>query len=223
MPLIEPIWADIWANIPLPVLSYFCPLVIIGCFLISFGHWLHAKGYTAITIYSLSIFTHAIIRPTVASAEQAALIGGFFAPAIYGLGFVGLGLVRTLRLPYGRRALPARAKRRGQFQQGLTSAIACVGGVTGISLGAVVGLALFLVAPVLALDVSLIWQHQTLPRILRWSMSLFGSVGLLVGLLTGWGAFNFKQVGDRLLIYATIQGFLTLSACKRLLKRLRGR
>ncbi len=221
MLLIEHILEQIWAKLPLPILSYFCPILIIGCFLISFGHWLYAKGYTAIAIYSLSIFTHSLIKTTAASAEVAALIGGFFAPAVYGLGFVCLGAVRTLQLPYGHR-MSANVKRLGKLPQWLTGAVSgCAGGVTGLSLGAVIGLVLFLIAPVLALDRHLSWQmHQTLLRILSWSMVLFGGFGVLLGLLAGYGAVNFKYLGDKLLIYATIQSFLTRSACNRLLKRI---
>ncbi|MBW4467424.1 MAG: hypothetical protein KME07_18515 [Pegethrix bostrychoides GSE-TBD4-15B] len=217
MPLIEPI-RDL---LPLPVLSYFCPLLIIGSLLISFGHWLYAKGYIAIAVYSLSIFTHSLMRATVASAEQAAIIGGFLAPAVYGLGFVCFGAVRALRLPYGRTA-PVRIQRRGRLQQLMASAIGGgVGIVTGASLGAVAGLALFLVAPLLALNANLGWQvEQSLPRVLAWNIELFGIVGFVLGLLSGWGLFNFKHLGDRILIYVTIQGFVAASAGRRLLKRI---
>lgn len=218
MPLIEPI-RDL---LPLPVLSYFCPLLIIGSLLISFGHWLYAKGYIAIAVYSLSIFTHSLIGATAASAEQAAVIGGFFAPAVYGLGFVCFGAVRALRLPYGRSASPVRIQRRGRLQQLMASVIGGgVGGVTGASLGAVAGLALFLVAPLLALNANLGWQvNQSLPRVLAWSIELFGIAGFVLGLLSGWGLFNVKHLGDRILIYVTIQGFFAASVGRSLLKRI---
>lgn len=216
MPLIEPI-----RIVLLPVLSYLCPLLIIGCFLVSFGHWVNAKGYTALTIYSLSIFTHALIKALAVSAEQAALIGGIIAPALYGLFFVGLGAVRSLRIPYGRSILPVQPKRQGRAQQLITSTLGgCVGSVTGSSLGAVVGLVLFIVAPVLALDANLSWQTHQIPWILAWSVGLFGTVGLLLGVLVGWGAVNLKQLGDWVLIYITIQGFLAFSAGRRLLRRI---
>jgi hypothetical protein len=212
---------------PHPALLYFYPLLIIGCVLISFRHWLRARGWMMTlvcgSLYLLTLLTHAVTR-RVTGPELAILLGGMVSPALYALLYVCFEIVRGLRAPYGHRssAYLGTKRIRSKWHQVLKSTFGgCVGGVTGSSLGVLVGILLFvispLVAPLMALDVNLSWQiNQTVQRLVEWSTALFGLLGMLAGGLAGWGCFNYRRVGDKLLIYLTIHGFLVASIVKRL-------
>jgi hypothetical protein len=201
-----------------PVFLHLSPLLIIGCFLISFRHWLQARYSQVFVIYlglaGLSILT-ARAAQGLALSPKLALLSGICIPALYGLLYVGFEIVRSLRSPYRAVAQPYRPSAWRQWVGGTVGG--CVGGITGSSLGALFGLMLFLVTPLLTLDLG--WQlNQTVQRWMEWSTALFGLLGLLLGLLVGWGRLNFKQLGDRVLIALTIQSFLLTTAVKRLLK-----
>ncbi|MFM7426355.1 MAG: hypothetical protein ACKO7W_15400 [Elainella sp.] len=203
-----------------PILLRFCPLLIVGCFLISFRHWLQARGYQVVAIYlglsGLSILTAGAVQGLAANTPMG-LISRIWIPALYSLIYVSFEVSRSLRSPY--RATPQL--QRPQSWRLISGTIGgCVGGITGSSLGALVGLLLLLAAPLLTLDLHLGWQmNQAGQRLLEWTTALFGLLGILLGLLVGWGRVNFKQFGDRLLIGLTIQSFLIAAEIRRLLGR----
>ncbi len=203
-----------------PVFLHLYPLLIIGCFIVSFRHWLQARGYQVFVIYfglvGLSVLT-ATATQSWTHRTQIGLIGSICIPALYSLLYIGFEVTRSLRIPY--RATP-QAPPRQRWRQLVGSTLGgCVGGVTGSSLGALFGLGLFLAAPLLTLDLQLDWQmNQTVQRLMAWSTGLFGLLGIWLGLLAGWGRVNFKQFGDRVLIALTIQSFLIATAVKRLLR-----
>jgi hypothetical protein len=211
------------AHLPTPIISHLCPLLIVGCFLLSFGHWLHAKWYVALTIYVLSGFTNVVTRTVTGDLEQAALVGGILAPALYGLLFVCFGALRVLRMPYGRINLSTAAIRPGnrliRFLKG--TIWGCVGGVTGSSLGALFSIFLLFLALLVTPGFNINWQNnQGVERIVDSSIMIFGSVGSGLGILTGWGVFNIKHLSNRILIRSSIHIFILLSMLKRFLARM---
>lgn len=210
-------------SIPTPILSYGCPLLIIGCFLVSFRHWLQAKWYGALYIYSLSIFTYAIIKTVTREVEPAALIGGVLAPAFYSFCFVCYGAVRSLRMPYGygRTVRSTVSPRKPMLL--LRGAIGgCVGGVTGAALGMLFSLLLLMLLPLFAGT-----AHQQILGSMQQAADngifLFGLIGVGVGGLAGLNCFSLKQVSDRLLIYSAIHLYVIRSSIKRFLNYCRKR
>jgi hypothetical protein len=212
---------------PDPVLLYLCPLLIIGCLLISFRHWLRAKGGAGLlvylSLYLLSLFTYAVAKKGI-GLELAAPIGGIVAPALYGLLYVCFEVIRGLRAPYGYRSLAyLRTRPSSRWRQILKSSFgSCVGAITGSSLGVLFGMLLFGLSLVIA-DVNLSWQNQQINQtglsLVEWSTALFGLSGMLAGGLAGWGCFNYRRLGDRLLIYLTIHGFLVAAVVRRWMGR----
>jgi hypothetical protein len=230
---------QIQSIMPLWMIRYLCPLLIVGCFLISFRPWLHAKAYVALSIYVLSLFTAAVAQRVmaqmvmaqmvIADVKLAAVVGGIFAPTLYSVLFVGVGLFRRWRMPYGHRNSslplrpfnwPLRPNRLTRFLQGALGG--CVGGVTGSTLGALLSIGLLMITSLLASGLNITWYHNRgVQHIVDNIVMISGLLGVGLGLLAGWGFFNLKQLGDKLLIYATIHLFIVNSILKRIWKRIR--
>lgn len=220
MPLIE----QIRSFVPLSVIGYCCPLLIVGCFLISFRHWLHAKGYVLISIYALSVFTYVVIQTATGDAELSALVGGILAPTLYSVLFVCFGVLRVLRMPYSHRIVSRPSVQFGsnkltRFLKGAMGG--CVGGVTGSTLGALLSIGLLIVTSLLASGLNLSWYYNRgVQHIVDNIVFVSGFIGIGLGLLAGWGCFNLKQLGDKLIIHITIYLFVTASMLKRIFKRI---
>jgi hypothetical protein len=218
MPLLQ----QVRSILALPGFSYWMPILVLVCFLVSFRHWLHAKWYAAGAIYALSLFTYAVIKTVTQQPDWSALWGGILAPAFYSFLFVCGGIIRVLRSPYGFRmtAVPRSTPLTGLARL-LRGAIGgCVGGITGSTLGAVFSFLLLLLFPLPSSGFSLSWQVvQTFDSLVRSSVLFCGTVGISLGLLIGWGYLNQKQLGDRFLVYLTIQWFLVTRLLKHLFCR----
>lgn len=205
----------------LPGFNFLGPGLILVCFLVSFRHWLHAKWYAAGAIYALSLLTYAVVQRATQQPDWSALLGGILAPAFYSVLFVCCGIVRILRSPYGFRLSSARPAAPRGWPRLLRGAIGgCVGGVTGAALGIMFSFGLILLFPLPSSGFSLSWQSvQTFDSLVRSSVLFGGAIGIGLGLLTGWGYLNQKQLGDRLLVYLTIHCFLVVTLLKRLFHR----
>ncbi|WNZ23718.1 hypothetical protein HJG54_13225 [Leptolyngbya sp. NK1-12] len=209
-------------HLPAPLITYLGPALIVGCFLFSFGHWLHAKWYVAITIYLLSGFTNLIAGTVTKDPAQTALVGGILAPALYSLLFVCFGVIRVLRMPYGRINVSATPKRsRNGLMRLLKGTIwGCVGGVTGSSLGALFSIFLLFLALLVTPGFNINWHNnQGIEKIVDGSITIFGSVGSSLGVLTGWGFCNIKQLSNRVLIRSSIHVFIVLTVLRRFWSR----
>lgn len=220
MSLIE----QIRSIVPLSVISYLCPLLIVGCFLISFRPWLHAKEYVLLSIYTLSVFTYAVIRTATGDVELAAIVGGILAPTLYSVLFIGVGVLRVLRMPYSHRTmLPAPAQPRpNRLRQFLKGAVGgCVGAVTGSTLGVLLSLCLLIITFLLASGLNIVWHYNRgVQYIVDSIVFISGLIGIGLGLLAGLGCFNPRRLGDRLLIHLTIHLFVVNSILKRILKKI---
>lgn len=208
-------------NVPSAVIAYFFPLLIVGCFLISFRPWLHAKWYVVVSVYVLSIVTYTIARSASQPAD-AALIGGILAPALYSFLFVCFGLVRALRVPYGYRMQHSvrSIRRPNQMLRLVKGAVGgCAGGITGSSLGVLFSFLLIILFPLFSSHQFFSWQYiKTFPNLINGNILIFGTTGTSLGALTGWGCINQKQLGDKILIGLTILAFVIVAALKRILK-----
>jgi hypothetical protein len=204
-----------------PAFSYYAPLLILVCFVISFRHWLHARWYASGAIYALSLLTTGIVRTVSDAAELAGLVGGILAPALYGFLFVCFGVIRVLSTPYAqqfsrrRQTPPSGAVRLIQGAVG-----SCVGGVTGSTLGALLSALFILLFPLPSASATLDWQYiQPYHSVIGSSVTICGFIGVSLGGLMGWGYLNQRRLNERILISLTIQLFLLLAAFKRLLQR----
>lgn len=219
MPLIEPLQSIV----PLPIISYFGPLLIVGCFLISFRDWLQAKRAVALSVYMLAVFTHGIIQTVTGNVELAALVGGILAPALYGILFVGLGIVRILQAPYGHRnalqpVTDSHQTRSIRFLKGVIGG--WVGGVTGATLGALLSISLLVITSLLASGLNLDWYYShKVQHIVNQIVVLSGFVGFSFGILNGWGYLNLKRLGDKLIVHLTIYIFVVFTLLKRIFRR----
>jgi hypothetical protein len=205
-----------------PAFSQLLPLLIIGCFLLSFHHWLPIKWYTVILIYGLSSFTWAVGKAIIHDAKLAALLGEIIVPACFSILFIGFGVLRRLQMPYGYGMIlrPARIH-SSKLVRVLQGAIgACVGGVTGSTLGALFSILLlflaFLASPGANFDLQ---AFHKIHGVIDGSIIAFGSVGTSLGGLAGWGYFNLRRLGDKFLIYLTINVFIAASVTKAIIKR----
>lgn len=207
--------------VSLPNFSYLAPLPIIGCFLVSFRHWLSRKWLIAGIIYALSLCTGVAIASMSQRTELVAIGGGILAPAFYGLLFVCSSVIRILRRPYGHQAFPSRKPRtQNQVLRLLQGAFGgLIGGVTGSTLGALFSLCLiFLLSlPFLSIDYQL-GYIRNFHSLIDGSILLFGCFGVGVGTMTGCGYVNHRQLGDRFLIGLTINLYVIVLLLKRTIR-----
>lgn len=219
MPLVE----QLQSIVPLPIISYFGPLLIVGCFLISFRDWLQAKRAVALSVYVLAVFTHSVIQTVTGNAELAALVGGILAPTLYGILFVCLGIVRILQVPYSHRhafqqMVYFQPNRSVRFLKGAIGG--CVGGVTGSTLGALLSISLLMVTSLLASGLNLSWNYsQNVQHIVNKIVLLSGFIGCSFGALNGWGYLSLKYLGDKLIVHLTIYIFVIIAILKQFFRR----
>lgn len=213
------------STVPPVVIGSCGPLLIVSCFIVSFWHWLHAKWYVAVAVYTLSTFTYVIARAISPDLMQAALVGGILAPAFYGCLFVGFGVFRLLRKPYGYGIFQRSVSRQSRSIRLLKSMIGgCVGGVTGSTLGGLFSFLLVILFSLPSSSATLTFPDSAkLQPIVDSSVLFFGIVGISLGGLAGWGYLNQKQLSDQILISLTIQIFVLHSFLKRVLNRILGR
>ncbi len=205
----------------LPNFSYLAPLLIIGCFLISFRYWLDGKWYVAAAIYGLSIFTAAVVQTVSHSAELAAVVGGVLAPTLYSLIFLCLGIIRVLHSPYGKwfsslnRSRPANPGIR--LLQGAIGGL--IGGMTGSTMGGLLSVLLLLLFPLASPGFSFDWHRiSNFHTFINHIILFCGGAGISLGIMTGYGLINQKQVGDRLLIGLAIHLYVLISLLKQMLR-----
>ncbi|NJO79535.1 MAG: hypothetical protein HC827_14140 [Cyanobacteria bacterium RM1_2_2] len=132
--------SQIQTVVPAALIGYCFPLLIVTSLWVSFGQWLTAKRRTAAIVYVFSVFTYAIAKTTALPLSQAATVGGIIAPTLYGLLFIGFGIARTLRQPYGhhwQRSYIRRSKQLKRWMDGVFGA--CIGGIAGATIGVLVG------------------------------------------------------------------------------------
>lgn len=203
----------------LPNFSELTPILIIACFWISFRHWLPAKGSIPIALYGLSILTGTIAKAITHSAELGAVTGGILAPAFYSILLICFGIARIVQRPYGHRLASAHTSRATHpFIRLLKGAIGgFIGGMTGSTLGALFSALLLLLFPLASPGYSFDWQHtHNLPAFISHSVLFFGAAGISLGILAGYGAINYRQLGDRLLFSCAIYLYVWVSLLKQM-------
>lgn len=197
--------SQIQSFVPAALISYCFPLPIVTSLWISFGQWLTAKRRTAAMVYAFSVFTYAVARTTTLPPSQAATIGGIIAPALYGLLFIGLGIARALRSPYGhhwQKHYIARSHQLKRWVEGVLGA--CVGGITGATIGVLLGY--FLILFVYSVMFLLAHSFQVQKNLQLVDLTIYGSgsLGVTLGLLTGLGFINWQRLNERSLICLVI-------------------
>jgi hypothetical protein len=214
---------------PPALIHLICPLLVIVCFLLAFDYCLYPKWRTAAIVYSLSLVTSQVLNAaalpnTVAvSGNAVTLIKDILVPTLYSLLFVLWGSARSLHLPYDRGVHSQRRDRSHSLlaQIGYGAIGGTVGGMIGVALGALFGFATVALTALLALfPIALSDEARALSisAALNSGISLFGILGVGVGMLVGLGYLNLQQTSQKLLIYAVIYSAMTASCFSKLLK-----
>lgn len=231
MALIE--WLQ--AIAPPLLISFACPLLIIGCCFLAFGYWLYPKWRTAGVVYALSLITSYFANPTTdASDRSTVLIKSILVPTVYSFFFVLWGAARSLRLPYEvppykKLPIDKNSRRRRDRSQNLLVRLgdgvlaACVGGIIGAALGtllsfiAIALLALLALSPIAPDDRT----HVMLANaVLDGGIYTLGGIGIGIGLLAGLKRLNVQQISQKMLIQAVIYSAVTIALCRKLLRTL---
>lgn len=211
--------SQIQAIVPATFISYCFPLPIVTSLWVSFGQWLTAKRRTAAMVYVFSVFTYAVARTTALPLSQAAIVGGIIAPALYGLLFIGFGIARTLRMPYGhhwQRRYLTRSHQLKRWVEGVLGA--CIGGITGATIGVLLGYLLIVFVYSLMFLLAHSFQVQANLQLVDFSVYGIGFIGSTLGFLTGVGFINWQRFSERSLICLVIYVSFIAMMIKRTLR-----
>jgi hypothetical protein len=208
--------SQIQTLVPAAFISYGFPLPIVVSLWVSFGQWLRNKRRAAAVVYIFSILTGAIAQTTPLSLSQAATVGGILAPTLYSLLFIGFGIARALRTPYGHQWQRSYMKRSTQLKRWVEGMLgACIGGVTGATIGILLGYFLILVAYTATFLIAHSFRFRVDFQVIDLTIYGIGTLGAVLGLLTGLGFINWQRLSEKLVIYLVIYFSFIATVIKR--------
>jgi ABC-type multidrug transport system fused ATPase/permease subunit len=212
----------IQAIVPAPLILYFCPLLILACFMLAFEYWLRRGWRIAGAIYAISLITGWLAAQMTALSEfEITLTGGLLAPAIGSILWLFYGAAQALRLPYPGRFSPGRPQESLRLPERLGRAAigGGVGSVIGVSIGILMSAASLALMRLLGSAAIATSDLTTLLRVVfDISIYLFGALGLGLGILAGLGRLPVQRLGERLLIYAVICSAISAGLLRQILR-----